>query len=209
MIAIPRGVVHLYFPQFLLQFVDQLDGKRGKIIDEVERILDLVGDAGGELAERRKLFGLHQAILRGAQVFQRFAQIVGALPQFVEQPRVLDGDHGLGGEVLHQRDLLVGERPHLLAINDDDANGLVVLEHRHGEKGPCASGFYHGHNRRIAIDIGLFGQHVGDMLHLFHSYGPHDRNVRRRTEHRIAPPLVGIVLASPMQGDRAKRIALT
>ena len=33
--------------------------------------------------------------------------------QLVEQPRVLDGDHGLGGEVLHQLDLLVGERPRL------------------------------------------------------------------------------------------------
>ena len=41
------------------------------------------------------------------------AEIVGALAQFVEQPRVLDGDDGLGGEVLHQLDLLVGERPHL------------------------------------------------------------------------------------------------
>ena len=27
--------------------------------------------------------------------------------QLVEQPRVLDGDDGLGGEVLHQLDLLV------------------------------------------------------------------------------------------------------
>ena len=30
-------------------------------------------------------------------------------PQFVEQPRVLDGDDGLGGEVLDQLDLLFGE----------------------------------------------------------------------------------------------------
>ena len=29
--------------------------------------------------------------------------------QFAEQPRVLDGDDGLGGEVLDQLDLLVGE----------------------------------------------------------------------------------------------------
>ena len=48
-------------------------------------------------------------------LFQRFGEIVGALAQLVEQPRVLDGDDGLGGEVLHQLDLLVGERPHLLA----------------------------------------------------------------------------------------------
>ena len=31
-------------------------------------------------------------------LLQRLGQIVGALAQFVEQPRVLDGDHGLGGE---------------------------------------------------------------------------------------------------------------
>ena len=55
-------------------------------------------------------------------LLQRLGQIVGALAQFVEQPRVLDGDDGLGGEVLHQLDLLVGERPHLLAIDDDGAD---------------------------------------------------------------------------------------
>ena len=34
--------------------------------------------------------------------------------QLVEQPRVLDRDHGLVGEGRDQLDLLVGERPHLL-----------------------------------------------------------------------------------------------
>ena len=42
-------------------------------------------------------------------------KIVGAFAQFLEQPRVLDGDHGLLGEILDQRDLLVGKRPDLLA----------------------------------------------------------------------------------------------
>ena len=51
--------------------------------------------------------------------------------QLVEQPRVLDGDDRLGGEVLDQLDLLVGERPHLLAVDDDRADQLVFLEHRH------------------------------------------------------------------------------
>ena len=53
--------------------------------------------------------------------------------QLVQQPRVLDGDDGLRGEVLHQLDLLVGERPDLLAVDDDGADQLAVLEHRHGE----------------------------------------------------------------------------
>ena len=42
--------------------------------------------------------------------------------QLVEQPRVLDGDDGLGGEVRQQIDLLVGEWPHLLAVNADRAD---------------------------------------------------------------------------------------
>ena len=65
---------------------------------------------------------------------KRFAQLV-------EQPRVLDGDHGLRGEVLHQLDLLVGERPHLLAVDDDRADQLVVLEHRHGKQRARAAEF--------------------------------------------------------------------
>ena len=46
----------------------------------------------------------------GGLLLQRFAQLV-------EQPRVLDGDDGLGGEVRDQRDLLVGERANLLPVN--------------------------------------------------------------------------------------------
>ena len=46
--------------------------------------------------------------------------------QLIEQPRILDGDDGLGGEVLHQFDLLVGEWPYLLAVDHDrtDQAGL-------------------------------------------------------------------------------------
>ena len=73
--------------------------------------------------------------LRGrGLLLQRLGQIVGALAQLVEQPRVLDGDDGLGGEVRDQLDLLVGERAHLLAVDGDGADQLVVLEHRHGEQ---------------------------------------------------------------------------
>ena len=55
---------------------------------------------------------------------KRFAQLV-------EQPRVLDGDDGLRGEVVQQLDLFVGEGSHLLAIDGDRADQFVILEHRH------------------------------------------------------------------------------
>src|SRR6516225_2795156 len=38
-----------------LQLVQQFDGEAGKVIDEVERVLDLVGNPGGHLPERRHL----------------------------------------------------------------------------------------------------------------------------------------------------------
>ena len=41
--------------------------------------------------------------------------LIGARAQFAEQPRILHRDHRLGGEVLEQRDLLVGEGPDFLA----------------------------------------------------------------------------------------------
>ena len=64
-------------------------------------------------------------------LLQRLAQIVGALAQLVEQAGVLDGDDRLRGEILDQLDLLVGEWADLLAVNDDRADQLVLLEHRH------------------------------------------------------------------------------
>ena len=79
--------------------------------------------------ERRAADDLEHVGGRGL-LLERFAQLV-------EQPRVLDGDDGLRGEVLDQLDLLVGEWPHLLAVDGDRADQLVILEHRHSKQ--CAS----------------------------------------------------------------------
>ena len=40
---------------------------------------------------------------------------------------------------VHQLDLLVGERSHLLAIDGDGADQLVLLEHRHGDEASRAA----------------------------------------------------------------------
>ena len=45
--------------QGLPQFIDQLGGDAREIIDEIERVLDLVRDAGGELTKRGKFLCLH------------------------------------------------------------------------------------------------------------------------------------------------------
>ena len=59
-----------------------------------------------------------------------------AISQFVEQPRVLDGDDGLGGEILYQDDLLFGEWTNLLPKNGNHADRFVILDHWYGD-GRC------------------------------------------------------------------------
>ena len=55
-------------------------------------------------------------------------------PQLIEQAGVLDGDDGLGGKVFDQLYLLVGERAHLLAIDDDRPDQTIILEHGHNDR---------------------------------------------------------------------------
>jgi hypothetical protein len=50
-----------------LQLVQQFDRQPGEVVDEVQRVLDLVGDAGGQLAQGGHLLGMDQARLRDAQ----------------------------------------------------------------------------------------------------------------------------------------------
>src|SRR5262249_7969285 len=64
-------------------------------------------------------------------LLQRFAQLV-------EQSGVLDGDDRLGGEILDQLDLLVGEGADLLAVDADSPDQLLILQHRDAENGPSA-----------------------------------------------------------------------
>ena len=62
----------------LPQFIDKLDGNGREIVYEIERILDLVRDAGRQLAERGKLLSLDEAVLRGPQALQRLRQFACA-----------------------------------------------------------------------------------------------------------------------------------
>ena len=52
----------------LAKLADQLSRNRREIVYEVQRILDLMGDARCELTQRGELFRLDQTILGGLQV---------------------------------------------------------------------------------------------------------------------------------------------
>ena len=72
-----------------------------------ERVLDLVSDAGGQLPERGHLLRMDQPVLSAAQIGEcglggsaRTTRVLAARHQFLKQPRILDGEHGLPREGL-------------------------------------------------------------------------------------------------------------
>ena len=67
------------------------------------------------------------------------------------------------GEVLDQLDLLVGERPHLLAINGERTDELVVLEHRHNNQCTHPGDIGGGNRQWMASEIGAVFSEVGNL----------------------------------------------
>ena len=61
------------------------------------------------------------------ELAHRARQFVGSLIQFLEQPDVLDGDHGLVGEGLKEFDLRRSERAHFGAPCGHATNEFALL----------------------------------------------------------------------------------
>ena len=80
-------------------------------------------------------------------------------PRLVEQSRVLDGDHGLIGEALLQRQLLVGERREAVAIDDERADRLALAPERRAadRANPHGAGGHRRPVRHRRIDIVQIG----------------------------------------------------
>src|SRR5262249_57999613 len=97
---------------------------------------------------------------------QRLAQIICTLPQLVEEPRVLDGDDGLRGEVLDKLDLLVGEGLDFLTEHIDRANQPTGLDHRNGQYGPITPEFDGRDDKRIANNVRLHQPGFNDLRYL-------------------------------------------
>ena len=66
-------------------------------------------------------------------MLQSLAQFCVALLDLLEQPHVLDGDDGLGGEGLEQLDLLVGERTNFRSANHNRPDGSTLPQQRRGK----------------------------------------------------------------------------
>src|SRR5262249_12155075 len=72
--------------------------------------------------------------------------LLGPLAQLAQQPRILDGDDGLGGEVLDKGDLLFSKYLDFCPVDLDDTEQLLLLEHRDAQHSACTG---ESNNRRL------------------------------------------------------------
>ena len=112
----------------LLQLVEQLDRERGKVVDEVQRVLDLVGDPGGQLTEGGHLLRLDQAVLGAAQIAERRLGRGAGAAGFRNSRGVLDRQHRLAGKGLQQGRDGRGERADPAAADHQPADDPVVAQ---------------------------------------------------------------------------------
>ena len=63
--------------EFVGEFVGEFDRELGEVVDEVERVLDLVGDARRQLPQRGHLFGMDEQGLGVMQLGQGSLQLIG------------------------------------------------------------------------------------------------------------------------------------
>src|SRR6185295_16776794 len=156
--------------QGVLQFIDQFARDTGEIVDEIERVFDLVRDTRSELAERCQFLCLDEAILRGPQIFQCSRQLARAILHAFEQPDILDRDHRLVGECLDELDLLVAKGPRISALQGEDADDGSFTHQRNAE-----SAAYVDDTGEILkpnlVEVGI-GQKIGNMGRAAVEYGP-------------------------------------
>jgi hypothetical protein len=81
----------------------------------------------------------------------------------IEQPRVLHRDQPLRGEGLHERDLLFGERLHVVADEGEDADDGAVFAQGHADEGANLAEFGARDDKRRLVPVGLGRLHVLDM----------------------------------------------
>src|SRR6516225_787586 len=125
--------------------------------------------------------------------------------QLVEQARVLDGDDSLGGEVLDQLNLLVGERLNLLVIDVDGANQAALLEHWNRQQSSITAELNGGAQQRIALDVSLLPRNVGDLHYL--PCLEHTAKARARAgTDRSALTILGVGRRRIIERSRMKRV---
>src|SRR5262249_38046499 len=103
-------------------------------------------------------------------------------------------------------DLLIGERPHLLAVDDDKSDHLVVSEQRHANQAPGMREF----DRRYAhfVPVRRFGGDIGYLIGLLRDNKSSGAQSRVDLKYRLAAQKLRPFRWSAMGCSDAKEISL-
>src|SRR5262245_18188350 len=133
-----------------------LGGTRSRIVlrSQVKKLTIVAGDNGvltaaeatgtaDDRVEHRLGFGRRvrdhaQDLARGHLLFEALREVAVARFELLEQPNILDRDHGLVGESLQQADLSVVEELHLGAPESDRADRDAITRQRNSQHGSMA-----------------------------------------------------------------------
>ena len=155
----------------------QLHAQLGEVVDEVERVLDLVRDAGGQRAERRQLLLDDELLLHRLQPLERVVQA----PVRVG---VLERDRRVGGEVAQDVQVVVGVRVRPEALGGDDADCTILVHERQVDDRRDGLA---GHRRLVLADVALvLPRHVldDDLLPPLEAHDGEPRIVGQRIAER-------------------------
>src|SRR5262249_59848531 len=103
--------------------------------------------------------------------------------------------------------LLVGERPHLLAVDRDGADQLAFLQHRNGEERAGTGEVEEGHAGRIGV-VSWLGLGIGDLNRLLRRRHPSEPDPRIGAKHRVAAAPVRKCRWSVMEADTSELVTL-
>ena len=188
----------------LLQLVEQLDRQCREVVDEIERVLDLVRDPGGQLPQRGHFCRVDHIGLRRLQFLVCLAQFLLAAALLVEQPGVAHGQRRLGGKGFDEFDGLRGKIAQLAAQHDEPAEDAVLEQQRHREEGSIPG--------PIELVPAFRGDEIGRVRQIGHldrragHGGPADRALA--ASHRIGTQLLGDIRLQPVAGAEMKPVAL-
>src|SRR6185437_14982620 len=134
---------------------NQFRRNRRKIVDEIQRIFDLVGDARSQLTKRREFFRLHQPVLGGPQIFERLRQIACTRLHAFKKSDVLNRDGSLVGKRRNELNLFVREGLHLDTRQGENADGFSIPQHRYGKDRFKSAFFYRLRERVVGISSNI------------------------------------------------------
>jgi hypothetical protein len=147
------------------RFAAQIVGQRrrhvlkGDCVEDIAVILVKHTKLGFAELRRIRKHGLeHRRQLAGraadhAEHFRGCRLLLQGFPQLVQQPGVIDGDHRLARKAREQRDLLIGERADLPAIDRHHADHIVLLKHGHVDQSPDAADFDRRNHKWVAVEV--------------------------------------------------------